>query len=532
MLVMKSPNSRHIPALIFLACAALVGLASFASESTAVGAQTTTGDLTESSAIAVPFVGEYEVWCTDRNPAPGDLCRNHHGSPAIDFGMVPGTPIRAVGDGVVIETETSCAGAGFCRNGAGNFIAIQHADGRFSRFLHLRDVFVTEGQTVSVGDEIGTSGLTGQTSSAHLHYDEQFPRGTRVEMGSWIGCVDGEPVQYPEAFGFTDWNDVPFGTLMANDGYDCLVGLQSFPIQTGEPSPTPNPEPAPAPGPEPTIITGTTAFAISPPAGFPDARYEIEISDASGVETTTISHGTMLRIDAPDGDVDIRMRRIIDQTIGAWSLGVHYHHDEAPTGPTCEGLHASVDLNGTPVADVIVGSDSNDIIDGRGGNDIICGGGGDDTILGGKGADSISGGAGDDVIRGGQGPDTIDGGEGDDNVQAGKGADDVDGGPGNDILNGNEGNDEIFGNSGEDTISGRLGHDKLRGGAGDDQITGENGRDFLGGGKGDDVLNGGNGIDWLIGAAGDDELIGGDGIDRCAPDSSTTTEPAPRECER
>ena len=83
---------------------------------------------TEESAIAVPFIGDYEVWCTDRNPAPGSLCRNHHGSPAIDIGMDPGTPLYAAGSGTVIEADSFCPAQGSCNNGKGNSVIIAHAD--------------------------------------------------------------------------------------------------------------------------------------------------------------------------------------------------------------------------------------------------------------------------------------------------------------------------------------------------------------------------------------------------------------------
>ena len=459
--------------------------------------------------IGVPFIGSYEVWCTSRNPAPFNLCRSHHGTPAIDFGMTVGTPVRATGNGIVEEVETSCSGPGWCRNGAGNFISIAHADGRFSRYLHLTDVYVEAGDIISIGDLIGTSGETGQSSSPHLHYDEHFPRGTRSPMGEWLGCVDGEIVKYPDVFGETDWNLVPYGSIVRNDGYDCLTGVP--------------PEPT-AP---PIVTPGVDQFAISA-EGF--TVFDLEITSEDGTTSLlTLNSGVLLRQPEPVGPVSIRLRDRLSNTL-TWSVPVTYDPGVAPTGPFCDGLQASSGLIGTTAADVIIGTAGADRIDGRGGSDVICAGEGDDTIIGGRGMDWIDAGPGADIVSGGLGLDQIFGGDGDDSVTAGNGADRVFGGPGNDTLNGNFGNDHVEGGPGADTVIGGIGHDWLLGGPGDDRLEGRNGRDYLGGGLGDDQLFGNNGLDRLVGAGGDDSFDGGPKDDRCATDAEDR---APLvECER
>lgn len=185
------------------------------------GAQATGENDATTSAVALPFIGEFEVWCTDRNPSPFNLCSSHHGSPAIDIGMDVGEPIYAAGNGTVIEADAFCSGSGWCNGGAGNIVIIEHADGSFSRYLHLNTVSMTVGQQVVTGDRVGTNGLTGHSSGAHLHYDEHRPLGQRFDLGVFIGCVDGATVEYPTAFGFDDWNDVPYGSIMVNDGFSC-----------------------------------------------------------------------------------------------------------------------------------------------------------------------------------------------------------------------------------------------------------------------------------------------------------------------
>lgn len=464
--------------------------------------------------IAVPFVGSYDVWCTSGNPAPGNLCATHHTGPAIDFGMAPGTLINATGDGEVVDIETECVGFGFCRNGAGNFIVIEHADGRFSRYLHLQDVFVDVGDDIEVGDEIGTTGITGQTSSPHLHYDEQWPRGTRIEMGTWIGCVDGQQVIYPDSFGFTDWNDVPFGTLMRNDGYDCLGAASLDALPTS---------------PEPILASGEEFFGLAAPLGQGVSNYEALITNASGEQSTVLINTLEFTlIDDIDGPYEIAIRPT-DRSAG-YSDAIIYDGAALATGPMCEGLHANSSLIGTPSPDVIIGTPGDDIIDGRGGNDFICAGSGDDQILGGRGSDRVFGQGGNDTIRAGYGADYVLGGNGEDDIRGGNGPDFVHGGPGNDIVHGTAGNDTVEGGNGNDIVLGGIGHDLVKGGADNDRLEGRNGRDVLQGGNGDDEVFGNNGLDRLFGGSGDDFLDGGEKDDRCVPDPVDSVDPI--NCER
>lgn len=57
----------------------------------------------------------------------------------------------------------------------GNHIIIRHTDNEFSLLAHLRDgsIRVQEGDTVQSGQKIGECGNSGNSSSAHLHYQLQ-----------------------------------------------------------------------------------------------------------------------------------------------------------------------------------------------------------------------------------------------------------------------------------------------------------------------------------------------------------------------
>jgi murein DD-endopeptidase MepM/ murein hydrolase activator NlpD len=88
--------------------------------------------------------------------------RAHKG---IDYAAAPGTPVRAVGDGVVAR-----AGWG---GGYGNLIEIAHGSGYSSRYGHLRGFArgIRPGARVKQGQVIGFVGMTGLATGPHLHYE-------------------------------------------------------------------------------------------------------------------------------------------------------------------------------------------------------------------------------------------------------------------------------------------------------------------------------------------------------------------------
>lgn len=109
--------------------------------------------------------------------------RAHHG---IDYAASTGTPIRAVGDGVVQK-----AGWG---GGYGNVVEIRHQRGYASRYAHMRGFAsgIRPGTRVRQGQVIGYVGTTGLSTGPHLHYE--FHMSGRPVNPSSIRYLTGDPV--------------------------------------------------------------------------------------------------------------------------------------------------------------------------------------------------------------------------------------------------------------------------------------------------------------------------------------------------
>ena len=81
----------------------------------------------------------------------------------VDYGAPSGTPVRAVGDGVV---ET----AGW-QNGFGNMVTIKHRNGHSTVYAHLSRIDVKRGQSIGQGQTLGAVGATGWATGPHLHFE-------------------------------------------------------------------------------------------------------------------------------------------------------------------------------------------------------------------------------------------------------------------------------------------------------------------------------------------------------------------------
>ncbi|GLI27851.1 hypothetical protein ARHIZOSPH14_20930 [Agromyces rhizosphaerae] len=92
---------------------------------------------------------------------------------ATDLATGCSAPIYAAHSGVVVYAGWSGT--------YGNFIKIDHGNGIATGYAHIRagGVWVGVGQTVSVGQNIASSGSTGASTGCHLHF-EVFQNGYRI----------------------------------------------------------------------------------------------------------------------------------------------------------------------------------------------------------------------------------------------------------------------------------------------------------------------------------------------------------------
>jgi murein DD-endopeptidase MepM/ murein hydrolase activator NlpD len=111
-----------------------------------------------------------------RHPILGTM-RRHEGT---DYAASAGTPVRAIGAGVVIK-----AGWG---NGYGNMIEVRHPNGFVTRYGHMIGFAkgIARGSRVEVGRTIGYVGATGLATGPHLHFEvlvNGAQRDPRIALG-------------------------------------------------------------------------------------------------------------------------------------------------------------------------------------------------------------------------------------------------------------------------------------------------------------------------------------------------------------
>jgi murein DD-endopeptidase MepM/ murein hydrolase activator NlpD len=96
--------------------------------------------------------------------------------PGVDLVQDYGSDIRATAGGRVTHAGPM--------GGYGDMVEVDHGNGLVTRYGHMSEVLVAEGQEVTAGAVLGHLGSTGRSTGPHLHYEVR---------------VDGEPVD-PERF--------------------------------------------------------------------------------------------------------------------------------------------------------------------------------------------------------------------------------------------------------------------------------------------------------------------------------------------
>lgn len=111
-----------------------------------------------------------QTW-NDGVPHPGRVYDQHSG---VDYPMALRSEVAAAKDGTVLDVEGGFGTSQF--GNFGNFVLLQHADGRQTLYYHLASnadggIGVAVGDAVVAGQPIGRSGCSGICHGAHLHFE-------------------------------------------------------------------------------------------------------------------------------------------------------------------------------------------------------------------------------------------------------------------------------------------------------------------------------------------------------------------------
>lgn len=119
-----------------------------------------------------------------RDPVYG-FTKFHEG---LDLTSSIGTEVRATGDGVVTVSRREA--------GYGNCIDIDHGYNYLSRYAHLSELLVKEGETVKRGQVIGRVGSSGKSIGPHLHYEVRLKNEPQNPVNYYY--MDLTPEQYSD----------------------------------------------------------------------------------------------------------------------------------------------------------------------------------------------------------------------------------------------------------------------------------------------------------------------------------------------
>lgn len=122
-----------------------------------------------------------------RHPVLG-IWRRHKGT---DYAASMGTPVRSIGDGVVIFAGR--------KGGYGNVIDVRHRNGFVSRYGHLRNFAkgIHSGSRVTIGSTIGAVGQSGLATGPHLHF-EVLVNGVQRDPRIALQMKGGDPIPSSE----------------------------------------------------------------------------------------------------------------------------------------------------------------------------------------------------------------------------------------------------------------------------------------------------------------------------------------------
>lgn len=105
------------------------------------------------------------------------------GHSGLDYAVPIGTPVLAAHAGV--------ASVGNDPNGYGLYVRVTDAT-RVTLYAHLSKIMVVDNQPLRLGEQLGLSGNTGNSTGPHLHFALKWLRGRNP---AYLGWVDPVPLR-------------------------------------------------------------------------------------------------------------------------------------------------------------------------------------------------------------------------------------------------------------------------------------------------------------------------------------------------
>lgn len=124
--------------------------------------------------LALPADGRFSGRFGNRRVFNGEPRAPHSGA---DIAIPRGTPVKAAAAGKVLAVDD------YFFNG--KTIFIDHGNGLITLVCHLDRIDVAAGQSVSSGQDIGRSGMSGRASGPHLHWSV-YLNGVAVDPALWV----------------------------------------------------------------------------------------------------------------------------------------------------------------------------------------------------------------------------------------------------------------------------------------------------------------------------------------------------------
>jgi murein DD-endopeptidase MepM/ murein hydrolase activator NlpD len=144
--------------------------------------------------MGAPAYDNNWVFPVGGGPQLVSAAHTHHDYPAVDIAAPQGSPVYAISNAVVVNAWHSIDP----RCGIG--VTIRTQDGQVWTYCHLSylDPAVTDGVSLSAGQQIGLVGMTGDASGPHLHLQLQPPTSWPQQQ-PWFESFAGRAFRWQDA---------------------------------------------------------------------------------------------------------------------------------------------------------------------------------------------------------------------------------------------------------------------------------------------------------------------------------------------